>query len=97
MNDTVSKGILKTIQNELFVKERSDPFKDRVTLRRGRDLILGKGEWNGFTDAHGMETDFVAFILVMDKKDLAVGKGLIDEHGVIYVNGGKNFNFIWYQ
>ena len=81
MNDAVAKRILKEIENTLLVKEGSDPFKDCVTLRRGRNLILGKRELNRFAYTHRMETGFVALILVMDEKDLTVGKGLIVKHG----------------
>jgi hypothetical protein len=83
MNDTVSKGILEAIENKLLVKERPHPFKDRCALRCSRDLILGKGVLQGFAYAHGMETDLISLILIVEKKNEAVvfGKGLIDKHG----------------
>jgi hypothetical protein len=84
MNDTIAKRILKAIQNELFVKERTNPFKDRRTLRCSGNLILHERELNEFAYAHGMETDLISLIFIVDKEDLAVGKGLIDEHGMIY-------------
>jgi hypothetical protein len=30
-----------------------------------------------------METDFIAFILIVNEKDLTGGKGLIDKHGMM--------------
>jgi len=80
MNDAVTKRILKEIKDTLLVKERSDPFKDCVTLCRGRDLILGKGELKGFAYAHGMKADLISLIFIVDEKDLTGRKGLIDEH-----------------
>jgi hypothetical protein len=80
VNNAVAKGILKEIENTLLVKERADPFKDRSTLIPCRDLILGKGELNRFAHAHRMETDLISLIFIVDKENLIVGKGLIDEH-----------------
>ncbi len=84
MNDAVTKRISKTIHNKLLMKEGCNPFKDRRTLRYSGDLILHERELNEFTYAHGMETDLISLIFIVDKEDLAVGKGLIDEHGMIY-------------
>jgi hypothetical protein len=96
MNDAVTKRILKEIKDTLLVKERSDPFKDRVTLCRGRNLILGKGELNGFAYAHGMKADLISLILIMDEKDLAIGKSLIDEHDASSIKIEEVQFFIYY-
>jgi hypothetical protein len=68
------------------VEEGANPFKESGTLQRSGNLILGKRVLHGFAHTHGMETDFITLILIVDEENEAIifGKGLIDEHDGTY-------------
>jgi hypothetical protein len=68
------------------VEEGGNPFKESGTLRSSGNFILGKRVLHGFAYTHGMETDFIALILIVDEENEAIifRKGLIDEHDGTY-------------